>query len=123
MSTALWISSGILAVIFIGSGLAKSTMSREALLATGQSGIALFPMPVVRFTALCEIAAGIGLFAPWIAGIAPVLTPAAALGLCVVMAGAAIAHASLREPKQVAVNLSLLALAGFVAAARLAQLF
>jgi hypothetical protein len=123
MSTALWISSGILAAIFIGSGLAKSTMSRNRLLATGQSGIAPFPMPVVRLTAICEIAAGIGLFAPWLSGVARALTPAAALGLCVVMAGAAIAHASLREPKQVSINLSLLGLAAFVAAGRLAQLY
>nr|WP_222132460.1 DoxX family protein [Pseudonocardia sp. C8] len=119
----MWIASGILAVIFIGSGLAKSTMSRDRLLATGQSGIAPFPMPVVRLTALCEIAAGIGLFAPWLTGVAPALTPAAAVGLCVVMAGAAISHASLGEPKQVAVNLGLLGVAAFVAAGRLAQLY
>jgi hypothetical protein len=122
MSIALWTVSGVLAVVFAMSGTAKSTMSRERLLASGQSGIAPFPMPVVRVTAVCEIAAAVGLFAPWLLDVARPLTPAAALGLCLVMAGAAVSHASLREPRQVAVNLVLLGLAAFVAAARFAQL-
>jgi hypothetical protein len=123
MSIALWAASGVLAVIFFGSGVAKSTLSRERLLATGQSGIALFPMPVVRLTAVSEIAAAVGLLVPWLLEKAEILTPLAALGLCVVMAGAMISHATLREPRQVATNLVLFSLAAAVAAARLAQLY
>jgi hypothetical protein len=123
MSIATWAASGVLAVLFFGSGVVKSTMSRERLLATGQSGIAPFPMPVVRLTAVSEIAAAFGLFLPWLLERAEVLTPLAALGLCVVMAGAAVSHASLREPKQVAANLVVFSLAAFVAADRLAQLY
>jgi uncharacterized membrane protein YphA (DoxX/SURF4 family) len=123
MSVALWTVSGVLAIVFLGSGTAKVSMSRERLLATGQSGIRPFPMPVVRMTAVCEIAAAVGLFVPWLLTAGRLLTPAAAFGLCVVMAGAAVSHASLREPKQVALNLVLLGLAGFVAAGRMAQLY
>lgn len=122
MSYALWIISGLLAVVFLASGALKSTQSRERLLATGQTGIAPFPMPVVRLTAVCEIAAATGLVLPWSLGIATVLTPLAALGLCVVMVGAAISHASLREPKAVAANVVFLLMAAFVVAGRLAQL-
>jgi len=97
-------------------------MSRDRLIATGQTGIAPFPMPVVRFVALSELAAVAGLFAPWLSDRARVLTPLAAVGLTLVMIGAATSHASLREPKSVAANVTLLALAAFVAAARFASL-
>lgn len=123
MDIALWIASGLLAVVFTGSGLAKATMSRERLIASGQTGIAPFPMPVVRLTAVCEVLAAIGLLAPWLTGTARVLTPVAAIGLVLVMCGAAISHASLREPHSVAANLVLLLVAAFVAAGRLAQLY
>ena len=92
MDTILWILQGILAVVFLGSGIAKSTMSRERMIATGQTGIALFPMPVVRVTAASELLAAAGLLLPWATGVAPWLTPTAAAGLCVVMVGAAWSH-------------------------------
>ena len=123
MNLTLWIFQAVLAVTFAGSGLAKSTMSRERLLATGQTGVALFPMPVVRLTAAAELLAVVGLLLPWATGIARVLTPVAALGLCVVMVGAASSHARLREPRNVAVNALLFALALTVAVGRLAALW
>jgi hypothetical protein len=122
MNTVLWIFQGVLATIFAGSGLAKSTMSRERLLATGQTGIALFPMPVVRVTAVSELLAAAGLLLPWATGIYRVLTPLAAVGLCVVMIGAASSHLRLREPWSVAANVLLFGLALTVAIGRLAEL-
>ena len=77
MDTILWILQGALAVVFLGSGIAKSTMSRERMIATGQTGIAMFPMPVVRVTAASELLAAAGLLLPWAIGIAPWLTPTA----------------------------------------------
>ena len=97
-------------------------MSRQRLLDSGQTGIALYPMPVVRFTAWSELLAAAGLILPWATGIAPVLTPLAAAGLCVVMIGAAVAHTRPREPRNVAVNAFLFALAATVAIARFATL-
>jgi uncharacterized membrane protein YphA (DoxX/SURF4 family) len=122
MDIALWIVSCLLAAVFLGSGIAKTTLSRERLLASGQTGIAPFPMPVVRATAVAEIAGATGLVVPWLTGMARVLTPMAAIGLGIVMCGAQISHASLREPKSVAINLALLIPCAFVAAGRLAQL-
>jgi hypothetical protein len=122
MYTITWIFSGVLAVVFTISGLLKATMSRERLIATGQTGIAPFPMPLVRAVAVCELLAAGGLFAPWLTDTARVLTPLAATGLSVVMIGAATSHSSLREPKSTAANTVLLALAAFVAAARFATL-
>jgi hypothetical protein len=122
MNLTLWIMQWVLAVVFTGSGLAKSTMSRERLIATGQTGIALFPMPVVRMTAVCEILAAFGLVLPWATGTARVLTPLAAVGLCAVMVGAASSHARLREPWSVAANALLFTLAALVAVGRFAGL-
>jgi hypothetical protein len=122
MNLTLWIFQAVLAVVFAGSGLSKGTMSRERLLATGQTGIALFPMPVVRMTAAAELLAAAGLLLPWGTGTARVLTPVAAIGLCVVMVGAAYSHTRLREPRNVAANALLFGLALTVAVGRLAQL-
>ena len=122
MNTVTWVFSGILAAIFAYSGAVKATMSRARLLATGQTGIAPFPLPLVRVVAICELLAVVGLFAPWLTDHARVLTPLAAVGLSIVMIGAATSHASLREPKPVAANTALLALAAFVAASRFAAL-
>ena len=114
MNTALWATQLILAVIFALSGAAKISMPRARLLATGQTGIAMFPMPVVRFTAAMELLAAVGLVAPHLTGVGTVLTPLAAAGLCVVMIGAAWAHSRLHEPLSVAVNAVLFATAAFV---------
>ena len=122
MDTILWMLQGILAVVFLGSGIAKSTMSRDRLIATGQTGIALFPMPVVRVAAGSELLAAAGLLLPWATGIAPWLTPTAAAGLCIVMVGAAWSHSRLHEPKAVAANTVLFAAAMVVTVGRLAEL-
>jgi hypothetical protein len=79
-------------------------------------------MPVVRLTAVGELLAVLGLLLPWATGIARVLTPLAAVGLCVVMVGAASAHARLREPWSVAANAVLFTLALAVAVGRFAGL-
>jgi uncharacterized membrane protein YphA (DoxX/SURF4 family) len=120
MDLALWIAQILLAAVFLGSGVAKSTMSRDRMLATGQTGIAVYPMPVVRFTAVAELLAAIGLILPAATGVAEVLTPVAALGLCVVMVGAASAHLRLHEHRNVAGNALLFSAALFVAVGRLA---
>ncbi len=119
MNIALWTCQVLLAAVFLLSGAAKSTMSRERMLATGQTGVALFPLPVVRFAAAMELAGAVGLIAPRLTGIAPGLTPAAAFGLCIVMVGAASAHLRLHEPRNVAINVVLFALCAFVAIGRL----
>jgi uncharacterized membrane protein YphA (DoxX/SURF4 family) len=123
MDIALWTISALLVIVFVASGVAKSTMSRGRLIDSGQTGIAPFPMPVVRMTAIAELAGAVGLLAPWLSGTAKVLTPLAAVGLGIVMCGAQISHASLREPRNVAINIVLLVACAFVAAGRFAQLY
>ncbi len=120
MNIALWICQSVLAGLFAASGYAKSTMSTEQMATTGQTGAAAIPLPIARFTAAMELLAAVGLVLPQATGILPELTVAAALGLCVVMIGAATIHTRLHEPQNVAVNAALFALCVFVAAGRLA---
>jgi uncharacterized membrane protein YphA (DoxX/SURF4 family) len=126
MNTALWIGQVLLAAIFALSGALKSTMSRQRMLETGQTGAAAYPLPVVRFTAICELFAVPGLILPVLLGIAPVLTGWAAAGLAVVMVGAMVMHARLAVVRQrsaewrnVGINTLILAVCVFVAAGRL----
>lgn len=114
MNIYLWIAQGILALIFLGSGIAKSAMSREKMLATGQTGAASQPIGLVRFIACCEILGAAGLILPSLLGIGRFLTPLAATGLAVIMIGAARIHTRSRESRAVAVNVALLALCLFV---------
>lgn len=119
MNIALWIAQGLLAAVFLGSGLAKATMSKDRLIATGQTGVAPFPLWFIRVIAVLELLGAIGLIVPQATGIVPVLTPIAAVGLAVIMVGAAFSHWSLGERVQVfAVNLVLFLICAFVAVGR-----
>jgi uncharacterized membrane protein YphA (DoxX/SURF4 family) len=126
MNIALWTGQVLLAVIFAVSGALKSVMTQQRMLETGQTGVAAYPLPVVRFAAICEILAAVGLILPLLLGIAPGLTGWAAVGLAVVMVGAMAMHGRLAivrhkaaEWRNVGVNVVLLAVCVFVAAGRL----
>jgi hypothetical protein len=83
-----------------------------------QTGVAPFPLPVIRFTAFCELLGAIGILLPRLVGVATFLTPVAAGGFAVVMLGAIGSHAYLREPRNVALTVSLFIAAVAVAVGR-----
>ena len=118
MNLLLWIAQSLLALVFFGSGVAKSVMSREQMQATGQTGAAAQPLSLIRFIAACEVLGAAGLILPFALGIAPILTPLAAIGLATIMIGAARIHFGLHEPKAMLTNFVLLALCLFVAYGR-----
>ncbi|MGH3848395.1 MAG: DoxX family protein [Pseudonocardiaceae bacterium] len=118
MNTLLWTLQVLLAVIFAASGTAKISWPKDRLVATGQTGVAPFPLPVVRVTALCELLGAVGILVPRLVGVAEYLTPAAGGGFAVVMVGAMGSHAYLREPRSVALNSIILIAAITVAAGR-----
>ncbi|HMJ54322.1 MAG TPA: DoxX family protein [Polyangiaceae bacterium] len=122
MTIALWIAQVLVAVVFLFSAATKGTWSKEKLLAKGQTGVAPVPLPLLRLIALAELLGGIGLIAPWWTGIAPSLTPLAAVGLGIVMIGAATVHLRLREPRTALGNLAILALCAFIAIGRFTAL-
>ncbi|HEX4223061.1 MAG TPA: DoxX family protein [Pseudonocardiaceae bacterium] len=119
MNVALWIGQGLLAAIFLASGSLKISMSKEKLIASGQTGVAPFPLPVIRLAAASELLAALGLVLPRLTGIAPILTPIAAFGLVIVMIGATASHLSLREPLQAGATTLILLICVLTAVGRL----
>lgn len=123
MNIALWMIQGLLAATFAGSGAAKTVMSKERMIASGQTGVAPFPLPIIRIVAALEILGAVGLIVPWLTDTLRVLTPLATLGLGIFMIGAAMSHWKIGEYKQVfGVNLFLLGLLAFVGVGRAMQL-
>lgn len=120
MNVALWVGQALLAAVFLFSGVTKVSQSKERLVAMGQTGASVFPGPLLRFVACCEVLGAVGVIVPRLTGMAMVLTPLAAVGFVVVMAGAVTAHAWLREPRNVAATSLILLVAAAVAVGRFA---
>jgi len=117
MNTTIWIVQSVLAFGFLMAGAMKLTQPREKLLP--QMGwIEDFSDTQVKLIGLAEVAAALGLILPGATDIAPVLTPLAAVGLVLVMIGAAITHLRRHENQFVAINGILLVLASVVVWAR-----
>ena len=97
MNIAAWVLQIVLALLFLGAGGTKLTQPKEKL-----QPMMGWVEPVeprnVKLLATAEILGAIGLIVPWATGIATVLTPLAAVGLAIVMAGAVIVHARRKEP-------------------------
>jgi DoxX-like family len=83
ITVALWIVQGLLAALFLFAGGMKLVMPIAAL--TAQT-----PMPgvLIRFIGVLEVAGALGLVLPALLRLHPNLTPLAAAGLVIVMAGA-----------------------------------
>ncbi len=115
MNVVLWIIAGLLALVFLGAGLMKLTQPKDRLAGSGMAWTEDFSAGVVKGIGALEVLGAIGLILPAALDIAPLLTPLAALGLAVVMAGAAITHTRRKESPTIVVNLVLLLLAAVVA--------
>lgn len=116
MNTALWIIAGLLAVAFLVGGGAKVIMPKEKIAATPLGGwVDDFSAGSVKAIGTLEVLAAVGLILPAALDIAPILVPLAAVGLMLLMAGAAVVHVRRHEFKVIAANMAYLALAGFVA--------
>jgi hypothetical protein len=115
MNIVLWIIAGLLATAFLGAGIMKVLRPKEQLAAQGMAYVEDFSAGTVKLIGTLEILAAIGLILPAVTGVAPVFVPLAALGLVLLMAGAAITHARRKEPKAIVINIVLLVLAAVVA--------
>ena len=131
MHSALWVVQCLLGLVFGYSAAFKGTRAKDEIVAIGQTGVAWYGTGFIRFIALCEGLGAIGLILPWLLGTVRVLTPLAAIGLGIIMVGAAVSHARLafanpgrraRELANVGTNVVLIGALAFVAVERLHML-
>ena len=115
MNIALWTVASILAFAFLAAGLMKLARSKQQLVDAGMPWVADASPAFVKSIGALEILAAIGLIVPALTGVAPVFVPLAAVGLVLVMLGAAVLHARRKEIPNILVALVILALAVFVA--------
>ncbi|HWC84828.1 MAG TPA: DoxX family protein [Pseudonocardiaceae bacterium] len=119
MNIALWIVQGLLAAVYLAAGGLKVARPREQLVASGNFDWMKDTSDAgVKAVGLVEILGALGLILPWLTGIAPILTPIAAVGLVAVQIGALRVHLGRNEHQPVPVNVLLLLLAAFVAVGR-----
>lgn len=115
MNVVLWVIAVLLALVFLIAGLMKLAQPKEKLAASGMAWTEDFSAGAVKGIGVLEVLGALGLILPAISGIAPVLTPLAALGLALVMVGAISVHVRRKENQPIIINVVLLVLAAVVA--------
>ena len=119
MNTAVWIAQGLLALAMLAAGGMKLAQSKEQLMASGNMDWTEdFPEGQIKAIGLLEVLAGLGLVLPAALDIAPDLVAFAAVGVVLLMLGAAATHLRRGEKQMVPVNFVLLAIAAFIAIER-----
>lgn len=119
MEAFLWIAQGLLGAAFLGAGMMKLAKSHEQLKANPMMAWSNdFSGGFVKFIGTAETLGALGLVLPGITGIATTLTPLAAAGLVLLMAGAVSTHVRRGEVPMVLPPAILGALAGLIAYGR-----
>lgn len=113
MNIALWIIQILLGLLFLWGGGFKLVASLEQM-----KGPIALPGSFLRFIGLAEFLGGLGLILPSVLRIKPWLTPLAALGLSIIMAGAVVLGLAAGDLAMALIPLVLLALLLFVAHGR-----
>jgi uncharacterized membrane protein YphA (DoxX/SURF4 family) len=108
----LWIAQGLLALLFLFSGVMKFVMSIEEM--TKNAPVPL-PGLFLRFIGVAEITGAIGLILPGLLGIQPGLTPLAAAGLLIIMVGATVVNLAGGQVAAALITLVVGVLSAFVA--------
>jgi uncharacterized membrane protein YphA (DoxX/SURF4 family) len=116
MNIVLWILAALLAATFLAAGSMKLAQPKEKLAAApNMEWTEQFSAGQIKTIGALEVLAAIGLIVPAALDIVPVLVPLAAVGLGLLMIGAAITHARRNESRGIVTNVVLLVLAGVVA--------
>ncbi|MDJ1135027.1 DoxX family protein [Streptomyces iconiensis] len=115
MNIALWSIAGLLAFAFLAGGAMMLAQPKEKLAASGMGFVEDFSSNTIKTIGALKVLAAVGLILPAALDIAPILVPLAAVGLVLLMVGAALTHLRRHEAPTIVANLALLALAALVA--------
>jgi hypothetical protein len=116
MNVALWIVTGLLAVVFLVSST-KLFVPKEKMASLGAASrwVEDFSPGALKIIGGLELMAAVGLILPAVLGIAQVLVPLAATGGVLLFVGAIITRLRRGERATVVIDVVYLALAAFVA--------
>jgi len=92
VTVVLWIINVLLACVFGIAGLSKLTRSMGSLVQMGMTWVEETSERMVRSIGAIELLGATGLILPKATGVAPGLTPLAAIGLATVLLGAVVVH-------------------------------
>lgn len=118
MNIALWVVQIVLALLFALSGIQKTIQPIDTL-AAQMAWVKDFSPAMVRLIGVAEILGAIGLIVPAWTGILPILTPLAAIGLALLMAGALYTNYRHHDVTGMVIDVVVLALIVFVIFGRL----
>ena len=118
MDTALWILQAIMAAVYLSAGIIKLFLEKDKL-EKQFSWVKEFNRFSLKIIGGLEILGAFGLVLPEVTGIVPVLTPAAALGISLIMIMATIFHNRRKEMDSVVITQLLFVIALFIAYGRI----
>jgi len=112
VNTVAWVLQAVLALVFLFHGIVYTFGPEPLVRSMREQGgwPPSIPSSFRVFIGVAELAAAVGLILPGLLHVATWLTPLAALGLVIVMVGAAVYHGRKNEVPLVVVAIVLLAL-------------
>ncbi len=102
MNIALWIVGGLMALMVAASGLMK--LVRPIAEIQKMPWATKMTANSIRLIGVAEVLGALGLILPLATGIAPILTPIAALCLAALMVGASVTHVQIKDPRSAVVT-------------------
>lgn len=109
MTIALWVITAILALLFVAAGAMK-VVRPYAEVRENMAWVESVNPPQLKGIGALEVIGALGLILPAATGIAPWLTPLAALGLFVMMVVATVLHVRRKESAIPSIVLGVIAL-------------
>ncbi len=114
MLIAFWIVSGLVALAALGAGTFKLVRTKAGLAGARMGWVEDFSPLQLKLIGAAEVIGAVGVVVPAATGIAPIVSPIAAVCLCLLWIGATVTHVRRKEPFVPALVPALLAAASAV---------